>query len=193
LTTLSLKNQTFPAPFRHWSFGRREHARMFVTLRGAALLASRVIVVITLTTMARPAVADSQLVIAVPEVQALTPEVVDIAARATADFRRQLTRVESLRVIEGPAMPPGYQDRVPPFALWREAHVDLLLAGYAKAVSNRPVLQVRVWDMATGGQIVGQVYVSGLNQQSVFGEEVADEIRDALMTALDQRGAPVQR
>jgi TolB-like protein len=146
-----------------------------------------------LTAMAHSAFAENQRLIAVPDLQALTPEAAEIAARATADVRRGLLEENRLRVVEGPSMPPGYQDRVPPFALWREAHVDLLLAGYAKIVANRPVVQVRVWDITTGRQIVGQTYVSTFNQWPSIGEEIADRIRDDLTGVLDKSVAPMQR
>jgi hypothetical protein len=165
---------------------------MFVPLRSIMLLVTMVAVVAGLSEPTRPAHANSRRVIAVPAVQALSPEVADIAARATSDLRRQIMSVESLRVTEGPPVPPGYQSRVPPFALWREAHVDFLLTSYARTVSNRPVLQVRIWDIATGGQIVSQVYVSEFDQRPVFGDEIAGEIRDVLTAALDKGNAPVQ-
>jgi TolB-like protein len=159
-------------------------------IRRAAFIVACLIFTMVFTATVHSAVAADLASIAVPDVQALTPEIAEVAARETASFRRELLKENSLRVIEGPSMPAGYQDRLPPFALWREAHVDLFLAGYAKMVADRPVVQVRVWDVTTGREIVGQMYVSDSKQWPAIGDEIAREIRDRLMGALAKDSAP---
>jgi hypothetical protein len=158
--------------------------------RRAAFIVAWLIFAMVFTATAHSAVADDHPLIAVPDVQALTPEIAEVAALQTASFRRELLKENRLRVVEGPSMPAGYQDRLPPFALWREVHVDLLLAGYAKMVADRPVVQVRVWDITTGRQIVGQMYVSDFKQWPAIGGEIAREIRDRLMGVLAKDLAP---
>ena len=83
--------------------------------------------------LARPVFADGARVIAVPELHALTPEATDDAARITAELRQRFQALSSPRVVEAPPLPtgvPGHPDiLLPPFELWRDAHVDVVLVG----------------------------------------------------------------
>jgi len=144
--------------------------------------------------LARPVFADGARVIAVPELHALTPEATDDAARITAELRQRFQALSSLRVVEAPPLPtgvPGHPDiLLPPFELWRDAHVDVVLVGNTSILKDgRHQLSLRIWNVETRTQLVGQQFVFGAHQ----GHEIADLVRDALVAALQPAEAPAPR
>jgi len=107
-------------------------AFILAPLRRATISAATLSLAILLSATPRPAFADGERVIAVPELHALTPDASEDAIRLTTALRDRIRALSSLRVAEGPPARkggPGYPDNLPPFELWRDAHVDIVLVG----------------------------------------------------------------
>jgi hypothetical protein len=142
-----------------------------------------------LSAPAEPALADGEPVMAVPELHALTPEAAEDAARITAELRQRFQALPSLRVVEAPPLPigvPGHPDiLLPPFEQWRDAHVDIVLVGTTSILNDgRHQLLLRIWNVETRTQLVGEQYVFGVHQGHE--QEIADHVRDALLAALQK-------
>ncbi|MGJ5098767.1 hypothetical protein ACQR2D_09955 [Bradyrhizobium sp. HKCCYLRH2057] len=165
---------------------------MLRRLRVDILVVATLAVAVLLTVLGRPARAEGERVIAVPELHAMTPEASDDAIGITAELRRRFQSVPSLRVVDAPKAPtdvPGYPDNVPPFALWRDSHVDIVLIGNTVVLKDgRHRLSVRIWDLAKRVQIVGHVFV--YSPQLGYEQEIADVVRNALVEALEKENEP---
>ncbi|MGJ4906346.1 hypothetical protein [Bradyrhizobium sp. HKCCYLS2033] len=145
-------------------------------------------VTVLLTVVALPAFAEGDRVIAVPELHAMTPEARDEADLMTSALRVRFQALPSLRLVDRP-VPLVDPDRpdilLPKFEQLRDLHFDLVLVGNAAVLSDgRHKVSLRIWNVEKRQQLVGQQYV--FNAHQGYDEEIADQVRDALMAALSQ-------
>ena len=164
-------------------------------LRRATIFAAALSLAILLSATPRPAFADGERVIAVPELHALTPDASEDAARITVELRQRFQALPSLRVVEGPPAPtavPGHPDiLLPPFEPWRDARVDILLVGNTAVLKDgRHKVSLFIWRVDKRTQLVGQQFVFGAHQGHEH--EIADSVRDALAAALLRDAASAQ-
>ncbi|CCE00647.1 hypothetical protein [Bradyrhizobium sp. STM 3809] len=139
-----------------------------------------------LTIMARPACADGERVIAVPELRALTPEAKEDATRLPIALRARFQALPSLRVVEEP-VPMASPDRpdilLPAFGQLRDRRLDIVLVGNATVLSDgRHKVTLWIWNVEKQTQLLGQQYVFGAHPGHE--QEIADLVGERLLDAL---------
>jgi TolB protein len=120
--------------------------------------------------------------IALPQFNAESGDVADLAREITALITDDLRSAGGLTLIDSAAPPTTAVDSVPPFDTWRAQGVEALIIGGIKtATDGRLRAQFRLWDVAAGMPLAGQQYFTLPERWQQLAHVIASAVYERLV------------
>jgi TolB protein len=119
--------------------------------------------------------------VAVPEFDAGSVDASDIARNMTEIVMADLKSSDRLGQIDPSTAGRVAIDAVPQFGVWRDLGADALVVGRVQALGQRLHSEVRLWNVGTGQQLVGEQFICPVGEWRRVGHVISTVIYQHLV------------